>query len=246
VHKLLSKYRVSTVISGHFHYDQRDMKVDGIRYLVVGATGGDVKQGSRDAGNVHHVSTMTVRGSSVRDFQMYSLSDSEPLELTPRVEMDKIQAMDVVLGELWNFASANPVLIDGGQLVNDCDSSEPAKVAITPIGNPTDKTITVEIAFTSSDGSVGIESAGFVNDQCHVVIDEYTCELARSARIFYSNNSSVYVNPYAGPLWEAVLDGGGSPTEGTVLYFDIKLTYPANSGDLYLEKRVSTTVGLCT
>jgi len=245
VHKLLSRHRVSTVVAGHFHYDQRDMRVDGIRYVVVGATGGTVKQGARDAGNVQHVSVMTVRGAKVIDFELISLSDNNPLKLTPRVDMDKVQAMDIVLGELWNFASTNPVLLKNGVLVNSCGSTSPAKVHITPIGNPTDKLIDIDIAFSSENGSVGISSAGFTPGQCETVINDYQCKMARSSRIFFSNLSSVSVNSFAGPLWEAVLDSGSTPTVGTVLNFDIKLTYPGKSGDLYLERQVSTTVGSC-
>ena len=39
VHRLLSRYPVRAVIAGHFHYSQRDALLDGIQYLVVGATG---------------------------------------------------------------------------------------------------------------------------------------------------------------------------------------------------------------
>lgn len=245
VHSLLSRYHVSSVIAGHFHYDQRDMTVNGIRYVVVGATGGTVKQGSRDAGNVQHVSVMTVRGRRAIDLELFSLSDNMPLQLTPRVDMDKVQAMDIVLGELWNFASTNPVLLENGVLVNSCGSTDPAKVHITPIGNPTDKSMNIDIAFSSDNGSVGISSAGFIPDQCESVINDYMCKMARTSRIFFSNLSSVSVNTFVGPLWEATLDSSGTPTVGTVLNFDIKLTYPGKSGDLYLTRQVSTTVGAC-
>ena len=109
VHNLLRHYPVATVVAGHFHYDQKEGSIDGIRYVVVGATGGMVKQGDRDAGDMQHVSVMHVKGPRQVKFNLISLTDNLPLHFTPRVDMDKIQSMDIVLGELWNFASTNPV-----------------------------------------------------------------------------------------------------------------------------------------
>ncbi len=46
VHQLLSRYPVRAVIAGHYHYDQDEGMIDGIRYVIVGATGGSVKNAS--------------------------------------------------------------------------------------------------------------------------------------------------------------------------------------------------------
>jgi len=247
VHNLLKRYPVAVVVAGHFHYDQREGIIDGIRYGVVGATGGTVKQGDRDAGNVHHVSVLTVKSKSEVSVELISVSDNLPLKPTPRVDMDKIQAMDIVLGELWNFASTNPVFVKDGQLVNACDSTEPAKIQITPVGNPTDDSMDVKIAFSSDDANVGLTSPGFVSGQCESVISPYECVLARSARIFVANYSSVTVNTFAGPLWETTLGVAGSqpPQAGAGLHFDIRLEYGGQSGNLGLERRATTTIQAC-
>lgn len=247
VHKLLKHYRVAAVIAGHFHYDQKEGLIDGVRYVVVGATGGTVKQGDRDAGNVQHVSVMHVKGRQQVNFDLISLSDNLPLHFTPRVVMDKIQALDLVLGELWNFASTNPVFVKDGTLVNDCTSNAPAVVNVTPIGNPTDDSVTVDIGFSTTDPNVQIASAGFAPGQCLSVINNYACELARSARVFLANLSSVSVNPYAGPLWTATLGTGNTPPQaGAALNFDIRLSYPGKTGSLYLERRATTTINSCS
>lgn len=244
VHRLLARYQTAAVVAGHFHYDQREVKLDGIRYMVVGATGGSIKQGARDAGNVQHVSVMSVNGKRVSGVKLISLSDNAPLTLTPRVDMDKVQAMDVVLGELWNFGSTNPLFVDNGALTNACGSTAPAKVHITPLGNPTDRPIRLDIAFSSSNG-IAISSAGFAAGQCANVISHYACKMARSSRVFVSNLSSVSVNPYTGPLWEATLASSGTPQVGSSVNFDITLTYPGRSGELYLTRRVSAMVSAC-
>lgn len=267
VHDLLKKYSVGVVVAGHFHYDQGEKLIDGIKYIIVGATGGNVKQGDRNAGNVHHVSLISVNpellyprlkakalkgsdlisGNAV-NIELIPISDDESLELTPRVDMDKVQAMDIVLGELWNFASTNTVFLKDDILVNDCESTEPAMIKIIPIGNPTDKTIKVGVSFSSDSNAVTLENSGFVEGQCESVISPYECEMNRSMRIFVSNLSSVTVNTYAGPLWEATLgmaEGEEPPSVGTVLNFDVRLDYPGKSGNLYLEKRVSTSISAC-
>lgn len=247
VHDLLRKYPVAAVVGGHFHYDQSEGRLDGIRYVVVGATGGATKHGDRDAGDVQHVSVMTVKGSSVTDFDMFSLSDNLPLSLTPRKDMDKIQAVDIVLGELWNFASVNPVFRKAdGSLVSACDSSTPAKIAINPIGNPTDRALDVRIEFSTSDSHAVLNSPSFTSGECQAVVSNFECVLAPSARIFVSNNSSVSVNTFAPPLWTATVGHSGTPpAAGTVLNFDIRLQYGGRSGPLALERRATTTIMAC-
>lgn len=247
VHDLLRRYPVAAVIAGHFHYDQNEGKVDDIRYVVVGATGGNVKNGDREAGNVHHVTVMKVKSKDSVDFDLIPLTDNAPLQFTPRVDMDKIQAMDIVLGELWNFATTNPVFIKhDGSLVNACNGTDPAKIHITPIGNPTNDAMNVTIGFSANDKNIVLLSAGFVPGQCQPVINDSECQLARSARIFGANNSSVSVNVYDGPLWSATVGSSTPmPQPGATLNFDIRLTYKGKSGPLYLERQVATTIGAC-
>ncbi|MEL6244950.1 MAG: metallophosphoesterase, partial [Pseudomonadota bacterium] len=60
VHRLLATYGVRAVIAGHFHYSQDEGELDGIRYLIHGATGGRVKLTSPEYGGTHLVSVLTV------------------------------------------------------------------------------------------------------------------------------------------------------------------------------------------
>lgn len=229
------------------HYDQEEGYIGGIRYAVVGVTGGSVKQGERDAGNIQHVSVMTIKHKPWVQFELLPLTDNLPLALTPRQDMDKVQAMDIVLGELWNFASVNPVFRKAdGTLVNACGSSDPTRVNISPIGNPTDKGMQVAITFSSSDPNVTLGSPGYTPGQCQAVISPFECTLARSARIFVANNSSVSVNTFAPPLWSATLrQGARPPAVGTALNFDIRLNYEGQSGPLFRQRRATTTIAAC-
>ena len=97
MHDLLRRHRTAAVVAGHFHYDQDEGEIDGIRYLVVGTTGGDTKAGSRDAGDAHHVTLLRLSGRRL-SVELLPLGGGGPLPLTPREDMDRIQALDVQLG----------------------------------------------------------------------------------------------------------------------------------------------------
>ncbi|HXO19439.1 MAG TPA: metallophosphoesterase [Thermoanaerobaculia bacterium] len=246
VHELLRQYPVAAVISGHFHYNQDGGEVDGIRYLTVGATGGFTKVGSRQAGDVNHVSVVTVSGDKVTNVQLKAL-DNQPLSLTPRVDMDRIQAMDVQLGNFFDFASANPVFVQGGQLLASC-GGPPAKIQIYQIGDPTDLPLDVKIAFsTSPTGKATLSSPAFGAGQCSQVVSPTECVLPRTARTFISNYSSVDINEFfEDALWTSGLaPSGGGPQPGTLLNFKVTTTINGKSGTLFLNTTVSTTVQGC-
>jgi predicted MPP superfamily phosphohydrolase len=244
VHELLRKYPVAAVVSGHFHYDQNNGRIDNIRYLTVGATGGFTKEGSRDAGDVQHVSVLRVSGQKAR-IRLLPVSDNLPLQLTPRVDMDRVQALDVQLGNFFDFDQRNPVFLSNGQLVTACTGGQPATVQITQIGDPTDLPLDVKIEFNNPPG-VALSSPGFPAGQCQQVISNTECVLARTARTFISNYSSVLINEFGDPLWRSGLTAtGGGPAPGTLLSFKITTTFDGQSGPLFLETTVSTTVQAC-
>lgn len=246
VHELLRRFPVAAVISGHFHYNQDGGKLDGIHYLSVGATGGNTKSGSRQAGDVDHVSVLTVAGHKVVDVELLAL-DNLPLSLTPRVDMDRIQAMDVQLGNFFDFSSKNPVFLQNGQLLASC-GGPPATVQITQIGDPTDLPLNVKIDFsTNPPGVVALSSPGFTAGQCSQTVSPTECVLPRTARTFVSNYSSVDINQaFAPPLWTTGLTpASGGPQPGTTLSFKITTTIQGNSGTLFLNTTASTTVQSC-
>ncbi|HEX7183591.1 MAG TPA: metallophosphoesterase [Thermoanaerobaculia bacterium] len=248
VHELLAQYPVAAVISGHFHYNQDVGVLDGIRYITVGATGGfKNKVGSREAGSVDHVSVVTVRKPGDVDVELLAL-DNLPLTLTPRMDMDRVQALDVQFGNFFDFAQRNPVFLQNGQLVKSCTTGEPASVQITQIGNPIDLSLNVKITFTTNPaGKVVLSSPAFTPGQCEQVISNTECSLKRTARTFFSNYSSVLIDEFfSPPLWTTGLaPAGGGPQPGTVLNFNIKTTFTGTSGTLFLETTPSITVQAC-
>lgn len=247
VHELLTQYPVAAVISGHFHYDQDNGVLDGIRYLTVGATGGLTKTGDRDAGDVDHVSILQVQEPGRTWLRLLPLDDDPtPLPLTPREDMDRVQALDVQLGNFFGFAGRNPVFVDDGELVSDCATGAPATVTVTELGNPIDLPLTVEIAFDGA-GSVALDGPGFLPSQCTTILGPLTCELERTTRTFISNYSSVLINQFfAPPLWQTGLVVAGSPpAPGTILTFHFETRFQGDSGGLFLERDVTIPVQAC-
>jgi len=241
VHELLRQYPVAAVISGHFHYNQDGGVIDGIHYFTVGATGGSKKNGSREAGSVDQVSVMTISDRRHVSMKLIAL-DNLPLNLTPRVDMDRVQVLDVQLGNFFDFAQINPIFNKGGQLVNDCNSPNPATVRINEIGDPIDLPLNVRISFSSNPSGVSLSGPAFPSGQCQQVISPTECVLRRTARTFLSNYSSVDIDN-SNPLWTSGLSGSASP--GTSLSFEVKTTFTGISGELFLKATASIAVGAC-
>lgn len=243
VHDLLRRYPVAAVVAGHFHYDQDEGDMDGIRYLVVGTTGGDTKHGSRDAGEAHHVTLLRVAGPRKVQVDLLPVTGGGPLKLTPREDMDRVQALDVQLGNLWNFTEKNPVFLKDGHLVADCQSGAPARIRIESLGNPIDLLIEIEIGFHSQPAVIALDAPGFGQGLCQTGTGLPTCRLAPAVRTNASNYSSVDVQSGA-PVWESGLKSE-TPAPDTVLAFEIRTSFAGESGKLYIEKTVQTTVKPC-
>ena len=103
VQNLLKQYNTLAVIAGHYHYNQDEGTRDGIRYIVVGSTGGNTKNASANAGGVYHVTLMTISNDNGISLKLIPISDSyesEELTFTERDVMDRVQAIDTMIGSL--------------------------------------------------------------------------------------------------------------------------------------------------
>src|SRR5215203_4001178 len=242
VHDLLRRHRTAAVVAGHFHYDQDEGEIDGIRYLVVDTTGGDTKAGSRDAGDAHHVTLLRLSGRRRVAVELLPVGGAGPLPLTPREDMDRIQALDVQLGNLWDFADKNRVYLKEGRLVDACEGGQPARVRLAGLGNPIDLPLEVEVAFKSDPAGIVLDSPAFAAGLCAA---GGGCSLPPAARTLSSNYSSVDVQPAA--VWEAALKPaeGTPPKAGTVLTFELRTSFRGASGELFLERELRVAVAGC-
>ena len=116
VHELFRQYNVIAVIAGHFHYNQDEGYKDGIRYLVVGSTGGRTKNASKNAGGIYHVTLLVIDNNGKIELKLIPTnSKSHELPFTNREDMDRVQAIDVMLSMLpygkyaGRAVEANPI-----------------------------------------------------------------------------------------------------------------------------------------
>ena len=247
VHALLKKYPVLAVIAGHFHYDQDEGQLDGIRYVVVGATGGNLKNASREAGSAWHVTVLTLKDHST-DFRLLPLDSDEPLALTPREDMDRVQALEVMLFGLLNFSADNSINLRGDRVVASCDSAKPAKLRLLRIGNPIDVPIEVKLQFLSE--TVRIETAEFARDTCATEEGGDRCVLAPGKRIAISNNSDVQLTFQCQPpsmFWQAttLATPGNLPTPGDKLQLHVEISFTGKSGRMSVRGTGTAIVKGC-
>ncbi len=245
VHELLRKYPVRAVIAGHFHYSQSEVMLDGIQYWVVGATGGNTKQGNPNSGDVQHVTVLQVDGASLT-FTPISLAPVPSMTWTPRYYMDRVQNLDLVLGNLYNFATNSPVFLDGGKLVEACGGGVPAQLVLADIGNPIELPVTLSIDVTAP-ASVTVTQGAFGPGMCQDSVGTFGCRLKPSAGVAVSNTSIVETTIGLPPLWTGTLGlAGSAPPVGTVIRVQVILSFIANNQTYLVYQDVSTKVQGCS
>lgn len=262
VHELLRRHPVAAVVSGHLHHPQDGGTLDGIRYLTVGATGGATRRGSRAAGDVHHVSVLEVDAGGEARLILLPL-DGEPLALPGRRDMERAQALEVMLGGgLWDLSSRTPLhLTAGGSFVGDCATEAPARLVLDRLGNPIDREVTVTIELAPAVVAIeGSFAAGFCTArpaeetgertaaQKGRGVDGATCRLgAPSPNVVYSNPSNVELAPDP-PLWQgtlAIAEGAAPPS---IIELTVTLTWPADTlatPPLLLRRSATLPISAC-
>lgn len=246
VHQLLRRYPVRAVIAGHFHYDQDEGALDGIRYCVVGAAGASIKQASRDAGGVHHVTVVTLKDDEV-NIRLIPIGGAEPLNPTPRVDMDRVQAIDTLLWDMSRSGLGDAACVKGNHLYGP--DAQPAKIFLTQIGNPIDLPVRVNIQLMGD--KVSLDHPRFLAGNCQQVINDAQCIMAPGARVALSNTSSVVINNWFGPpqpLWEAGLNvnQGGTVSVGDTIQLKVRLSFEGAQGEQYVEGLAITTMSACS
>lgn len=150
IHVILRKYPVAAVIAGHYHYDQDEGVIDNIRYLVIGTTGGVVKNTDKHSGGTSQFATLKLINNNVIDIKLHEISSDSLLELSPRQSMDRIQAISCMLDNLYMDENLNR---KDGYLFSFTDPEGFTKIrniGLESLSNPIDIPITIEIN-TESD-----------------------------------------------------------------------------------------------
>jgi predicted phosphohydrolase len=244
VHQLLKQYQVSAVVAGHFHYNQQDNVLDGIQYLVVGATGGMTKTGNQNSGDLQQVSILELNGRQP-SFTMIPLSPFIQTKWTERSLMDRLQAIDQMLGNLWDFSGKNKVYLQNGQLVDGCGSNQPAKLQLTNIGNAIEIPVNFVVNATLPS-SVTISKTALSPTLCLSDQSQYGCTLKKSAGIAVTNTSMVDTASDINTLWSGTLALNGTPpNENATIELQVIMSFNDSNQNYMLYKSVSTQVTYC-
>lgn len=251
VHELLRRHPVAAVVSGHLHHPQDGGTLDGVRYLTVGATGGATRRGSRAAGDVQHVTVLEVTAAGDTTVTLLPLDlplDGRPLALPGRRDMERAQALEVMLGTLWDLAARTPLRLAASELVADCATLEPARLALDRLGNPIDRDVTLTIALPESvEVAEPAFAAGFCRETTtHQTAGTATCVLpAPSPNVLYSNPSGVELSPDP-PLWQSTLAlATDSPPPAVDLRLTLSWAPEAATDPLWLERTIPLPITPC-
>lgn len=212
VHEVLRQHGVDLVIGGHFHYPQDEGSLDGIHYMVVGATGGMTKTGSASSGARHHVSVVEI-GAEGHTVRLVPLTGDPALtSAPPRRDMDRVQAVSSML---WTSQPPGDIAAGAGPCV-----------ALATLGNPIDVPLRVSILDPSGQPVPG----QFAADLCPAAAQE--CRIAPNARIRSSNVSSVALREAPAPAWVS---------QGPESDLTVRVTFDGQAGPYSLDQPAAVT-----
>jgi len=248
IHALLKQYPVRAVIAGHFHYSQDDGILDGIHYFVVGATGANNKEASANAGGVQQIMLVTINQDNVH-IELLPIDSPATLKLTSRENMDKVEAVDQMLSNFYNFSEINPLYIKNNKLVNSCTDDKKAVVKFTSIGNPLPETLELTVVNLSND-KINLLNTHFAPDVCEHQSGT-ACILKPSARVAIANNSCITVYDQGLlPLWQTTVELNNTAKQKplTADYLNLKVTFKFtdNKKIFSLYKTLINKIQKCT
>ncbi len=235
VHEILAAYGVRAVIAGHFHYSQDEGELDGIRYLVHGATGGRIKGTQATFGGAHIVSALEF---SEDDIVIRSVTtDGVPLEGFPqRKLMDRVQALDVALGSLSASIAQTTVFrrVDG-TLVQSCTHPDVTiELPLERLGNPIDQPVVLSL-----DPPILEElDLGFKGPGCST----RTCRIEPGQGVVVSNLASVRFSSSDGEIPQLTVQGV-SADDG--LRFSLVMSATISGINVKLEDKIEILIANC-
>ncbi|MGD9899338.1 MAG: metallophosphoesterase [Calditrichaceae bacterium] len=230
IHQILRQYPVAAVIAGHFHYDQDDGMIDQIRYLVMGATGGVVKNMDPNSGGSSQFATLKLYKNKVTHINLFDLSSGESLELTPRRTMDRLQALSCMLDNLFmdeNIGRKNGQLFT---ITGEGQYSSLKQIGLESLANPIDLPIRIKI---STDRDI-LQNPRWIRSGKSIP-DSSFIELEPGERTGWANYTSVGQWAKPDPLWVCDLTGNPERLKDlTGIAITIKISF-TDQGERWVE-----------
>jgi hypothetical protein len=258
VHDALRTYgNVLHVIAGHFHYTQSNGQYDGIPYTVVGATGGNTKQGNSNAGDVrlYGVITLTSQGSKHSlDLDLYSLDSVNDTKLIiPSFKaMDRVQQQSVVNGDLIyggyiKIPSALFYNSTSGILGTACNNTTQVNFSmIAANAHNIDTVFNLELL---PSNKFMFSSSNFVAGQWKQVLNSSAAVIRGGKNVDQSSTSVSTVVSYYEPMitmWSAIPAVVAANWTGTtVMTFRFSTSFDYESLTYYLYNDINRVVTAC-
>lgn len=215
VHKILREYPVVAVIAGHFHYDQDDGLIDGIRYLVMGSSGGVIKNSDAHSGGVQEYAVIKIVDSQIKELKLYEVNSDSSLEWTPRKSMDRVQAISVMLDNL--LKDVRLFKKDGKIVSQKYGLPDDQEIQLTSLANPIDVPIEIEITFPDSLLNNPVWNIGDSS-----IVGLSPIKLDPGERIGWANYSNVGQWNQQSGLWQANLISGDRSFKQITLSISVK------------------------
>lgn len=146
---------------------------------------------------------------SINDRQLHvskviPIDGTKEFEFPIRRDMDRVQALDQILGNLWNFGDINKIFVDGDHLTNICGSLTNIANLKLYLGNPLDIVVNLSIEVSSELAEIRLKEEKFANDACQSEFlrnNKVVCELKANNRVIIANTNSVNLDGGASPVW---------------------------------------------
>lgn len=151
IHQILREYPVAGVIAGHYHYDQDDGVIDGIHYVVIGSTGGVVKNTDAHSGGSQQYALLSLKGNRFVDIQLFEVFTDSLLEFTPRRSMDRMQTLSYMIDNLYMDET---IYQKNGSLMYKVAEGKYDTlhfIGLESLANPIDLPISIQVSALDSD-----------------------------------------------------------------------------------------------
>lgn len=199
IHDVLKKYNTHAVIAGHFHYDQDEGEIDGIRYLLMGCTGGVIKNTDKQTAS-QEIAMISLSPKGIKDMKLLDIESGEELEWTARVSMDRVQALSCMLDNCWKDED---LYAENGKIYSKNEAGEYKirnKIDLESLVNPIDLPIKIHISVSGEGLSNPRWLLGGETSELDTVVFE------TAFRSGWANYSTVGNWYKSSPIWQVDID----------------------------------------
>jgi len=180
--------------------------------------------------------------------RLIPLDEGGPLTFTSRIDMDRVQALSLILGNLYYFSGKNQLCVGNGNIYGP--GGTPPQLMLIPAGNPIDLPFALSVS-TAPDSKVTLDAPQFTSGSCQSISSAGKCVFSPASRVETSNNSIVVLNDHdyspLGPLWQSGVSvkQGSTPQVGDPISLTIKLAFESEQKIHWITGMATTKLSAC-